>query len=100
MLNRLRCRLVGHAITEPTAGVELCERCGDSVAFYLDGSQWTDRERFGLIEPIRGWVRIVRRRWLPSWLRRCDQCNKRMWFGSSYDRDFCSKKCHDKWIPF
>lgn len=98
--NVLFCRFFGHKIIEPTAGVELCERCGDSVAYYHDGSQWTDRERYGLVEPIRNWYWIMKRRWLPSIFRRCDQCNKRMWFGSLYDRDFCCKTCHDEWLPF
>ena len=91
------CYLFGHRTIEATAGVEVCERCGDHVAYYLDGSQWTDRERYGLVEPIR-------KVWRAAWrfaFPRCQQCGKRIWRRRRFVPDeFCSTKCFSEWLPF
>jgi len=90
-----RCWLLGHDPEDISQGVEMCKRCGETVAYYLDGSQWTDRERYGLVDPLRaGWYLF--RRW--AWPR-CQHCGKRLWFRRCSDR-FCSEKCFDEYVPF
>lgn len=92
----IRCKIFGHKITEPASGVEHCTRCDDHAAYYYDGSQWTDRERNGLVQPLRElWYRL--RNWT---MPRCDQCGKSLLFRRKVAHDFCSRTCHDEWIPF
>jgi hypothetical protein len=93
---KLLCWLFGHDPIEPTSGVEVCQRCGDSVAYYLDGSQWTYRERYGVLDPLRAFAFRVRSLALP----RCDQCGKLLLFRRRVCETFCSEKCFDEWIPF
>lgn len=90
------CIVMGHKTTEPTAGVELCDRCGDSVAYYHDGTQWTDRERYGLIDPLRRFCWRIRRWTMP----RCRMCHKSLLFRKPYSDEFCSDECFSNWIPF
>ena len=90
-----RCWLFGHKPEDVAQGVEECKRCGETVAYYLDGSQWTDRERYGLIDPLRClWYRVARWTW-----PRCEHCGKRLWF-RRYNETFCSDECFTKWLPF
>lgn len=96
----LVCWLIGHDPTTVAPGVDVCDRCGDTVSYYHDGTQWTDRELYGVIDPLRWYWWRLRHDFLPSVCRKCDQCGKRMWLGSRYSSEFCSKKCHDEWIPF
>lgn len=92
----LLCRVFGHKVSVPTDGVELCDRCGSHAAYYLDGSQWTDEEREGLVGPLRRlWFRA--RSWT---VPRCDHCRKCLLFRRRWAHDFCSKECQDRWIPF
>ena len=95
-MSNVTCYVFGHKPTEVTAGVEACDRCGDTVAYYVDGTQWTDRERYGLIEPLR----IVCRRILQWSWPRCYHCGKRLVFRRKVGYLFCSLQCEDDWIPF
>ena len=97
MTNRFLCWLLGHEPEDVTQGVEECKRCGEVVSYYLDGSQWTDRERYGFIDPLRRlWQRFSRWTW-----PRCWHCGKRLAFRRyRLDRDFCCQKCCDEWVPF
>lgn len=50
---KLICVLAGHRMCESTMfnnNVQSCLRCGDTRAFYYDGTNfWTDQEYYGLI---------------------------------------------------
>lgn len=95
-MKKILCRILGHKVSVPTAGVEYCERCHDHAAYYLDGSQWTDDEREGIVGPLRDlWYRL--RRWT---VPRCDHCGKSLLFRKRVAHDFCSRECHNKWLPF
>ena len=94
-MKNVLCYLLGHKACEPTAGVELCERCGDAADYYGDGSQWTDGERYGLVDPLRRLYWRLRQWTMP----RCPKCGKSLLFKKKYN-DFCSNKCFSEWIPF
>ena len=96
MFKRFVCWLIGHRLCEPTCGVELCERCGASHDYMETGGPFTDRERFGVFDPL--WQVFSRlRRW--TWPR-CDQCGKLLVFRRKYGETFCSEECMRDWLPF
>lgn len=98
-MRQLLCRIFGHKVSEPTPGVEYCDRCHDHAAYYYDGSQWTDEERDGLVGPIRNWWWRVRN-W--AWPR-CLHCRKRLVLRRKIKDGcgcFCSEDCEENWIPF
>jgi hypothetical protein len=87
------CFLFGHKSRELHPGILLCERCYENEY----GTQWTDAERYGALDPIRLLFRAVSR-WL---FPRCQHCGKRTWRRRRCFRDeFCSDKCFDEWMPF
>lgn len=96
MFSKFTCWLIGHRDTGDGYGQE-CGRCGDE-RFLYDDDAWTDRERYGVVDPLREFWRAIRRRLL---YRYCLRCGKRIWrWRSNGCPDFCSDRCGDNWIPF
>ena len=84
-MTRLLCRLLGCSC-DPD--FPCCNRCGtDLYDDYLE----------------RGWLDPLFRLWccLRSWTwPRCTQCGRSLLFRRRVSDEFCSKQCHDKWLPF
>ena len=67
---QILCWLLGHSPRGMmSAGV--CRRCGTptGLRYFRDGRKWTDRERYGVIDPLRK----LWRRLLIAWPS-CDEC--------------------------
>ncbi len=90
------CWAWGHDAVEVAPCVDECRRCGAWVDL-MAGPDWSERERYGAFDVVRvAWSRL-RRLAVP----RCDHCGRLMWFGRGEGLgSFCSKACHDAWLPF
>ncbi len=87
-MKRLLCHAIG---CTPLDDAPACSRCGG--ALYYD---FIDR---GLLQPIFDlYYRVKKKLTVP----RCQQCKQRLpWIrNDKVDRDFCSDRCFDEWIPF
>lgn len=92
---RLVCLLFGHRAECAGPGVDQCCRCGSICDWYGEGRIWTKRDERGLLEPLWVFWRRLRQWSCP----RCRQCGRALWF-RGMDGGFCSKECHDAWLPF
>jgi len=93
-MNRFRCWLFGHKLREEYGGVE-CARCG-AYRRTWEEEEWTDREAYGVFwRLVVAWINRPRFTW-----PRCQHCGKRMLRRYKDERDFCSRECHDAWLPF
>lgn len=95
------CRLWGHRIEEPTAGIEFCSRCLATREWH--GPPFSRVEQIGALR----WPfyrarealadgRVLADRWKAKFF--CLECGR--WIRHRVDRDFCSKTCSDSWFPF
>lgn len=97
-MSTIRCKLFGHRITVPTEGVELCERCDEHAAYYLDGSQWADWEYVGIVGTAWFWVRD-RLPTLPRISTKCEYCHTPI--GIHFGERYCNDECKDNGeLPF
>jgi hypothetical protein len=90
MKMRIRCILFGCWCDENSA----CPKCGAS----LYDADFIQVGKLDWIHSIRGRIRVV----LAFVTRRCDVCNKRLWFNrsSEWGPYCCCKECYESWIPF
>lgn len=95
----IKCFLFGRDYEFLDCSVVICERCHSADDPYGSGEQWTEFEWEGIAGKLKSfWYKTtapVRK----HITRKCEQCGKRIW-RVRYTEDFCSKECHDEWIPF
>ena len=93
----IRCLLFGHTIDENQSPYDtFCVRCGEPEVSPDGQSIWSYRDWNGILGAP--YYRL-RKRILRVCFLRCWECRKLIFF-RPVEKQFCSQKCADIWIPF